>query len=69
MQTGEVLASEDERLVWPDGGVSWMSSIKVPLKNAAGEIVGTLGISRDITENHEIREQQQQEPRPAADPR
>lgn len=32
-----------------DGGEYWMSSTKIPLINAQGEVVGTFGVSRDVT--------------------
>jgi two-component system sensor histidine kinase/response regulator len=61
IDNGTPVAVAEERLVWPDGRVSWMSSIKVPLKDGQGRILGTLGISRDISEHHETRELLQQE--------
>src|SRR5580704_2445057 len=32
------------------GAEFWMSTTKVPMRNSAGEIVGLVGVSRDITE-------------------
>jgi len=53
IETGESLRGVEEKETWPDGRVTWVSSTKMPLKNAAGEIIGTFGISRDITEHKE----------------
>ena len=39
----------EEREGWPDGRENWVSTTKVPLHAATGEVVGLLGISRDIT--------------------
>lgn len=33
-----------------EGGINWTSSSKLPLRNAAGEIIGLLGITREINE-------------------
>ena len=33
----------------PDGQPRWISSTKVPLRNGGGQVVGLVGISRDIT--------------------
>jgi two-component system sensor histidine kinase/response regulator len=61
METGQALVDHEERLVWPDGRITWVSSTKVPLRDRRGEVIGTLGISRDITEHHRIQEVLQQE--------
>ncbi len=49
MQTGEPLIGKEERNVYPDGRVRWMSTTKMPLRDRQGNIVGTFGVSRDIT--------------------
>jgi len=40
----------DEWLTYPDGTRKLFDTCKTPLKNSYGEIIGLLGISRDITE-------------------
>ena len=41
---------EEEQGEWMDGRVTWGLSNKMPLRNPEGEIVGTFGISINITE-------------------
>ena len=48
--TGQSVVDLEEREVWPDGRVTWVSTTKIPLRDANGEIEGIVGISRDITE-------------------
>jgi len=49
LQTGKPLVGREEKETWPDGSVTWVSTTKLCLRSAKGEIVGTVGISRDIT--------------------
>ena len=50
MATGEPLLNKEEKEVWPGGRVSWVSTTKVPRRDQQGNIIGIIGISRDITE-------------------
>lgn len=57
IQTGEPLVARIERETWPDREDTWCSTTKMPLRDADGEVIGTFGISRDITELIRIEEQ------------
>jgi len=50
IQSGKPLVDLEERVVWPDSRETWVSTTKVPLRDQEGHIIGTFGISRDITE-------------------
>jgi PAS domain S-box-containing protein len=57
MATGEPLIGVEESETWPDGRVTWVSTTKVPLRDAEGRINGLVGISRDITERKTLEAQ------------
>lgn len=57
MKTGRSVEGLEEKETWPDGTVTWVSSTKVPLRGIYGEIIGTFGISRDIT-GHKLAEEE-----------
>lgn len=50
MRSGEPVIDIEEKEVRSDGRVSWVSTSKFPLRDGENAIVGTFGISRDITE-------------------
>ena len=50
IRTGQPIVGLVEKETWRDRGDTWVSTTKVPLRDDKGNIVGTSGISRDITE-------------------
>jgi PAS domain S-box-containing protein len=50
IRTGQKVLGHEEHAVWPDGSETWVATSKLPLHNQDGKIVGTFGISRDISE-------------------
>jgi PAS domain S-box-containing protein len=49
LRTGQAVIGREEKETWPDGSVTWVSTTKEALRDRTGRIVGTFGISRDIT--------------------
>ncbi len=54
--TGFPLLAAMEKETRPDGRVTWVSSTKMPWRDAAGEIIGTFGLSRDMTSRKRAEE-------------
>lgn len=50
IKSGKPIVGFEELETWPDGSETWVSTTKMPLKSASGELIGTFGISRDITD-------------------
>jgi len=55
MANDEVMRAR-ERHVLPDESVIYLESVKCPMKNEAGEVIGVAGISRDVTAQVENEE-------------
>ncbi|MCA8995746.1 MAG: PAS domain S-box protein, partial [Planctomycetaceae bacterium] len=49
METQVPMLSREEHPVWPDGTDSTVLTSKIPLRNRLGEVIGTFGISHDVT--------------------
>lgn len=49
VRTGQPIIGKLEKEEWPDGRTSWVLTSKMPLRDEQGEIIGTFGISKDIT--------------------
>ena len=49
MRTGEPVIAKIEKEIYKSGAESWVLTSKMPLRSKAGEIIGTFGISKDIT--------------------
>jgi PAS domain S-box-containing protein len=57
MRTGRPIIAQEETLTRPDGEVRWVSATKVPRYDEEGNVIGTVGISRDITELKRAQEE------------
>ena len=55
--TGQPLLDLMEKETWEDGQVTWGLTTKTPLRNELGEIIGTCGITKDITQIKEAETQ------------
>ena len=49
MRSGQPVVGLEEKETWPDGHVTWVSTTKLPRIDPEGNVLGTFGISRDIT--------------------
>lgn len=50
IRSGNPIIAKEEHEVYKDGDSRWVSTTKVPLRDAEGDTIGTFGISRDITD-------------------
>jgi PAS domain S-box-containing protein len=56
IRTGQPLIKE-ERETWADRPDTWVLSTKMPLRDQDGKIIGTFGISRDISDRKRFEEE------------
>ena len=56
IKTGQPIINKVEKEVLPSGKIEWVSTTKLPLKDEQGEIIGTFGMSRNISESKIIEE-------------
>ena len=54
IRTGQPIIEAEEKETWPDGRETWVLTTKLPLTNSKGTVIGTMGISRDITERKRV---------------
>ena len=60
MRSGVPLIAKEEKETWTDGRVSWVSTTKLPLRDRTGRVIGTFGVSRDITDKKQAEEELRQ---------
>lgn len=54
IETGNPLINKFERVIAKDGKTRWVLATKAPIRDEDGNIIGIVGISRDITREMEI---------------
>jgi len=57
MRCGQPIINKLEKLTREDGSERWVSVTKIPRVNEEGDIAGTMGISRDVTEWKQTEEE------------
>lgn len=57
MRSGKPLIDLEEWVVWPGGRETWVTTTKMPLRNARAETIGIFGISHDITQRKQSEEE------------
>ena len=61
IRSGEPLINREEKTMHTDGSEGWLLTTKVPVRNAQGEIIGLVGIARDITQRKRDEEKLEQQ--------
>ena len=56
IESGKPIEGKQEKETWPDEQDTWASTTKVPIRDRDGRIIGTCGISRDITEYYRAQQ-------------
>ena len=51
IRSGLPIIGKEEKQTWADGRVRWLSTTKMPFRDHSGKIIGTFGISRDISDH------------------
>jgi len=56
IKTGKPVIDLEEHTVWVDKRESWTLATKMPYRDSAGKVIGTFGLSRDITDHKKAEE-------------
>ena len=51
IKTGRPVIDVEEHAFWPDKSETWVLTTKMPYRDSKGRIIGTFGLSRDITDH------------------
>ncbi|MCL3861050.1 bifunctional diguanylate cyclase/phosphodiesterase [Actinotalea sp. K2] len=57
IETGVPMLNHEERESWFDRPDTWVASSKFPWRDAEGQVIGTFGISRDVTRRVQVEQE------------
>jgi two-component system, sensor histidine kinase and response regulator len=57
IRSGEAIINREEMVIKPDGTTAWLLTTKAPLRDHTGNVIGLIGIGRDITERVESQKE------------
>jgi PAS domain S-box-containing protein len=57
LKSGQAIVNREEKVVRSGGEIRWLLTSKVPWRDDRGQIIGLIGIGRDITEKRHLEEQ------------
>jgi diguanylate cyclase (GGDEF)-like protein/PAS domain S-box-containing protein len=60
IRTGQPVVEKEEKETWPGGKETWVLTTKLPLMDDEGIVIGTMGISRDITDRKRVERELQE---------
>jgi len=55
--TGQPIIGRMEKETWPDGRMTWGLTTKMPFRDKDGNIIGTFGVTKDITQLKETEQE------------
>ena len=56
-ESGEAIIGKTEKETWNNGNEGWVLTTKMPMRSSDGEIIGLVGVSKDITSLKEAEEE------------
>jgi len=59
IRSGVPILNKEEKETWPDGTETWVLTTKLPWIDATGRVLGTMGISQDMTQRRRAEQELQ----------
>jgi len=56
VMAGEPIVEKEAYQIWADGHARWVATTRIPLRDDQGHVVGTIGLTRDVTDKKKTTE-------------